>query len=107
MELKLDSEIIYENKLDTIKFAKMLDDPSQCYKFYWLEAILNLIRDNEVVSFDAIINEMICGAWYTVTCFHLHLGPVIKTKQRIFLNMPLTLWLRTRIYHKMQKGKTL
>ena len=60
MELKLDSEIIYENKLDTIKFAKMLDDPSQCYKFYWLEAILNLIRDNEVVSFDAIINEMIC-----------------------------------------------
>ena len=62
MELKLDSEIIYENNLDTIKFAKMLDDPSQCYKFYWLEAILNLIRDNEVVSFDAIINEMICGA---------------------------------------------
>ena len=85
MELKLDSEIIYENNLDTIKFAKMLDDPSQCYKFYWLEAILNLIRDNEVVSFDAIINEMICGAWYTVTCFHLHLGPVIKNKTENFL----------------------
>ncbi|EGB92897.1 hypothetical protein HMPREF0240_02218 [Clostridium sp. D5] len=65
MELKLESEIIYENNLDTDKFARMLKDPSQCYKFYWLEAILHLTKDTvEEISFDAIINEMIYGAWY-------------------------------------------
>ena len=86
MELKLESEIIYENNLDTDKFARMLKDPSQCYKFYWLEAILHLTKDTvEEISFDAIINEMIYGAWYTVTCFHLHLGPVIKNNTENYL----------------------
>ena len=64
----------------------MLDDPSQCYKFYWLEAIINLITiTGEDLSFDQIINEMICEAWYTVTRYHLHLGPSIKGKSENFL----------------------
>lgn len=61
MELELHSNLIYENHLDTERFAHMLDDPSQCYKFYWLGAILNLMAVNEgEISFDQIINEMIC-----------------------------------------------
>ena len=86
MELEFHSDLIYKNNLDTGKFARMLDDPSQCYKFYWLEAIITLMtRTEEDLSFDAIINEMICAAWYSVTTYHLHLGPVIKGKSENFL----------------------
>ncbi len=53
----------------------MMKDPSYCYKFYWLEAIVQLI--SEVIkdtTFDAIINEMICNEWYSVREFHIHLS---------------------------------
>lgn len=43
MDLVLHTDASCRNDLDTGKFARMLDDPSQCYKFYWLEAILNLL----------------------------------------------------------------
>jgi len=86
LKLDLCSDLIYTNNLDTDKFARMLDDPSQCYKFYWLEAIINLITttDNDL-CFDQIINEMIFEAWYSVTRYHLHLGPAIKGKSENFL----------------------
>ena len=47
MDQDLHLKIIYENNLDTDKFARMLDNKSQSYKFYWLEAILLLIIDME------------------------------------------------------------
>ena len=33
---------VYENHLDTDKFARMFDNKAQSYKFYWFEAILSL-----------------------------------------------------------------
>jgi hypothetical protein len=61
MELELISDVIYTNKLDTVKFTKMLDDPSQCYKFYWMEAVVNLaVTSEEDFTFEQIIDEMIC-----------------------------------------------
>ena len=39
----LEIESAYYNKLDIRSFMLMLKDPSYCYKFYWLEAIVNLI----------------------------------------------------------------
>ena len=64
-------------------FAKMLDDTSQCYKFYWLEAITHLIlSDDREYSFDEIIDEMIVNAWYTVTMYHLHLE-TYQNKQKV------------------------
>ena len=39
----------YYNSLDLGSFAQMLKDPSYCYKFYWLEAIVNLIDRKSVV----------------------------------------------------------
>ncbi len=64
-------------QLDIKKFSRMLDSPSQCYKFYWLEAILQLLKDRGERSFryEDIIDLMIANAWYTVTMYHLHLGP--------------------------------
>lgn len=67
----------YVNTLDIEGFAQMMKDPSYCYKFYWLEAIVNLIsRDVAETTFDEIIDEMIANAWYSVREFHIHLSGV-------------------------------
>lgn len=58
--LKIDGK--YENTLDVEDFAQMMKDPSYCYKFYWLEAIVKLIaQDVAETTFDEIIDEMIAN----------------------------------------------
>lgn len=55
----------------------MMKDPSYCYKFYWLEAIVDIISEGiQDTTFDAIIDEMICNAWYSVREFHIHLSGI-------------------------------
>ena len=34
----------YHNTLDIQGFSQMLKDPSYCYKFYWLEAIVAISK---------------------------------------------------------------
>ena len=49
----------YYNTLDIESFSLMMKDPSYCYKFYWLEAIVQLISEGvKETTFDAIIDEM-------------------------------------------------
>ncbi len=73
----------YYNTLDVNGFSLMLKDPSYCYKFYWLEAIVQLIsRDVKETTFNEIINEMICYAWYTVLEFHVHLSGMMEGEVR-------------------------
>ena len=92
MELFTNSSFAYINNLDTNKFAKMLDDPTQCYKFYWLDAILALmITTDEDLSFDSIFDEMICAAWHSVTKYHLRLGPVIQGVSVNLLELAVTI----------------
>lgn len=65
----------YSSSLDMEGFALMLKDPSYCYKFYWLEALVLLISEGvEETTFDAVIDEMIASAWYSVREFHIHLS---------------------------------
>lgn len=65
----------YYNRLDIEGFSQMMKDPSYCYKFYWLEAIVNLISEDATeTTFDEIIDEMIANAWYSVREFHIHLS---------------------------------
>lgn len=72
-ELTIDKK--YYNTLDIEGFSRMMKDPSYCYKFYWLEAIVQLISENKVeATYDEIINEMIANAWYSVLEFHVHLS---------------------------------
>jgi len=74
-QLKIDSE--YYNALDIEGFSRMMKDPSYCYKFYWLEAIVQLIAENKKeATYDEIINEMIANAWYSVVEFHVHLSGI-------------------------------
>ena len=71
--LKIDGK--YHNTLDIEGFSHMMKDPSYCYKFYWLEAIVQLISEGiSETTFDTVINEMICNAWYSVREFHIHLS---------------------------------
>ncbi len=65
----------YHNTLDIEGFSYMMKDPSYCYKFYWLEGIVQLISEGvEHTTFDDVINKMICNAWYSVREFHIHLS---------------------------------
>ncbi len=69
----------YYNSLDIEAFSLMMKNPSYCYKFYWLEAIVHLISEGlKETSFNDIIDEMIANAWYTVLEFHIHLSGVIE-----------------------------
>ena len=71
----LEIDTAYYNVLDIRSFMLMLKDPSYCYKFYWLEAIVNLIAEGVTeTTFNDIIDEMICNAWYSVREFHIHLS---------------------------------
>lgn len=71
--LQIDAK--YYNSLNIEGFSKMMKDPSYCYKFYWLEAIIQLIaRGKTETTFDEIIDEMITNAWYSVREFHIHLS---------------------------------
>ena len=73
----------YYNHLDIDAFSRMLKDPSYCYKFYWLEAIVELISGGrESATFDEIITEMIINAWYSVVEFHIHLSGLVEGVSR-------------------------
>ena len=67
----------YYNTLDIEGFSKMMNSPSYCYKFYWLEAIVQLISaDKTEATYDEIIYKMISNAWYPVLEFHIHLSGI-------------------------------
>ena len=71
----------YQKNLDLRAFSQLLKDNAQGYKYYWLEAILELsgTRDDDL-SFDEIFDLMIFNAWYSVTYYHLRLGPTVNGK---------------------------
>lgn len=69
----------YYSCLEIDSFACMLKDPSFCYKFYWLEAIVNLInQDITETTVGDIIDEMIANAWYSVVEHHIHLSGFVR-----------------------------
>lgn len=69
----------YYSSLEIDSFVNMLKDPSSCYKFYWLEAIVNLVNQNiSKTTIGEIINEMISNAWYSVIEHHIHLSGFVK-----------------------------
>lgn len=72
----------YYNTLYVEGFSRMMKDPSYCYKFYWLEAIVQLISENKKeATYNEIIDEMIANAWYSVLEFHVHLSGIFVDGQ--------------------------
>ena len=75
---QLHVETKYENQLDVEGFSLMMKNPSYCYKFYWLEAIVCLISEGvRETTFNELIGEMIANAWYSVLEYHIHLSGLI------------------------------
>lgn len=67
----------YSDELNIGYLSRLFDNTSNCYKFFWFQAILRKVDDNQIrFTFDELINEMIADAWYMVTEYHLRLGPV-------------------------------
>ena len=89
MDLNIELETAYVNKLDMKSFEGMLASTSQCYKFYWLEAIMNLLKEKDVMTFAEIIDQMLWNAHYSVIQYHLHLGPVINGSQDNYIEHAL------------------
>ncbi len=66
----------YDEELNIGYLSRLFDDTSNCYKFFWFQAILGkLSEDKTRFSYDELINEMIAAAWYMVIEYHLRLGP--------------------------------
>lgn len=74
-DLPIDTK--YYNKLDIDGFSKMMNSPTCSYKFFWLEAIVQLISANKTeATYNEIINKMISNAWYPVLEYHIHLSGI-------------------------------
>ena len=74
-ELNIDKK--YYNTLNLEGFSLMMKDPSYCYKFFWLEAIVQLISENKIqATYNEIIDRMISNAWFPVLEYHIHLSGI-------------------------------
>ena len=51
----------YYNTLDVESFALMLKDPSYCYKFYWLEALVGLISEGKTNVLQKAYADLLSG----------------------------------------------
>ena len=71
-------QLPFSEELNIGYLSRILDPDrtTNCYKFFWFQAILNkLSPEHTRFTYDELINEMIADAWYMVTEYHLHLGP--------------------------------
>ena len=59
----------YYNALDIEAFSLMMKDPSYCYKFYWLEAIVQLISEDISEVRDVFTEQPIVPKQYDVDHF--------------------------------------
>lgn len=70
-------QLPYSEELNIGSLNRLFDNTSNCYKFFWFQAILRKIDGTHCrFTFDELINEMIADAWYMVTEYHLRLGPL-------------------------------
>ena len=68
--------LVYDCNLNIRSFIQMLDDTTECYKFYWLDSIMQLLaRGDDIITFDKVIYGMIADSWFSVSKCNLRLGP--------------------------------
>lgn len=74
----------YQSCLDVNTFGRLLNRRyiTNSHKYYWFMALIKAIcKDEKELSFDMLANEMIIDAWYTVTEYYVHLGPLMHDKE--------------------------
>jgi len=62
--------------LEIAYLSHLFNNMSECYKLFWFQAIVNLVsRNQDKITYEDLINEMIADAWYMVAEYRLNLGP--------------------------------
>lgn len=69
-------QLPYSDQLEIRYLNHLFDNTSQCYKFFWFQAILTKVNEGKTsFTFEELVDEMIADAWYMVSEYHLNLGP--------------------------------
>ena len=69
-------QLPYSNELNIEHLSRLFDNTSECYKFFWFQAIVTKVLEGKtILTYEELIDEMIADAWYMVTEYHLNLGP--------------------------------
>lgn len=69
-------QLPYSENLEIQYLSRLFDNTSECYKFFWFQAIVTKILEGKTeLSYGELLDEMIADAWYIVTEYHLNLGP--------------------------------
>lgn len=69
-------QLPYSEELEIQYLSRLFDNTSECYKFFWFQAIITKILEGKTeISYGELLDEMIADAWYMVTEYHLNLGP--------------------------------
>lgn len=69
-------QLPYSESLEIGYLGRLFDNTSECYKFFWFQAILTKMSEGKTsFSFEELVDEMIADAWYMVSEYHLNLGP--------------------------------
>lgn len=69
-------QLPYSDELEIQYLSRLFDNTSECYKFFWFQAIVTKVLEGKtVLTYEELIDEMIADAWYMVTEYHLNLGP--------------------------------
>ncbi len=69
-------QLPYSEDLEIQYLSRLFDNTSECYKFFWFQAIVTKVLEGKsVLTYEELIDEMIADAWYMVTEYHLNLGP--------------------------------
>lgn len=69
-------QLPYSDNLETEYLSHIFDNTSECYKFFWFQAIIfKVLEGKQYITYEELIDEMIANAWYMVVEYHLNLGP--------------------------------
>ena len=57
-------QLPYSDELNIGFLNRLFDNTSNCYKFFWFQAILRRVdREHHIFTFEELIDEMIADAW--------------------------------------------
>lgn len=69
-------QLPYSEELEIQYLSRLFDNTSECYKFFWFQAIVAKILEGKTeISYNELLDEMIADVWYMVTEYHLNMGP--------------------------------
>ena len=67
------SQLPYDEKLNIGYLSRLFDDTSNCYKFFWFQAILRKLTEEVTrFSYEELVNEMIADAFNGISKYHLN-----------------------------------